>query len=144
MVSVWVEINENELSVEAALAFLRTPSAGAISTFLGTTRDIFNGKKVQSLCYETYHPLAIKTLRSIIQEAIKSNPQLIGIFIQHRIGFVVVGEISVIVGVSSVHRKESFAVVEFLLEELKRRAEIWKLEVYEDGESEWKANCSCN
>jgi molybdopterin synthase catalytic subunit len=58
----------------------------------------------------------------------------------HRLGVVPVGETSVIIAVSSVHRKASLQAVAFLIDGLKEEAAIWKKETFEDGEGIWKEN----
>lgn len=61
----------------------------------------------------------------------------------HRLGTVPVGEPSIVIAVSSPHRKESFLACEYILEEIKLKAQIWKREFYEgekDDEAEWKTN----
>jgi molybdopterin synthase catalytic subunit len=65
--------------------------------------------------------------------------------VYHRLGTVPVGEPSIVIAVSSPHRKEAFVAGEYILEEVKAKAQIWKREYYEgedDGEAEWKANHS--
>ncbi|ORE04105.1 Molybdopterin biosynthesis MoaE [Rhizopus microsporus var. microsporus] len=114
-------------------------SAGAISTFSGTTRDTFEGKKVVQLDYEAYEPMAKKVLLDIIQKA-RSKWSLKHIAIYHRTGTVPVGEVSVVIAVSSAHRGDSIHAMEYLIDELKETCPIWKREVYEDG-SVWKGAC---
>ncbi|CEG83955.1 Putative Molybdopterin converting factor, subunit 2 [Rhizopus microsporus] len=114
-------------------------SAGAISTFSGTTRDTFEGKKVVQLEYEAYEPMAKKVLLDIIQKA-RSKWNLKHIAIYHRTGTVPVGEVSVVIAASSAHRGDSIHATEYLIDELKETCPIWKREVYEDG-SVWKGAC---
>ena len=45
----------------------------------------------------------------------------------HRLGVTAVGEASVIIAVSSVHRKDSLEAVEFAINTLKATVPIWKL-----------------
>ena len=63
--------------------------------------------------------------------------------VHHRLGTVPVGEPSIVIAVSSPHRKEAFVACEYILEEIKRKAQIWKREFYEgkeEAEAEWKEN----
>lgn len=62
--------------------------------------------------------------------------------VYHRLGAVPVGEPSIVIAVSSPHRKEAFIACEFILEEVKEKVQIWKREYYEgeENEAEWKAN----
>ncbi|PPQ82065.1 hypothetical protein CVT25_014606 [Psilocybe cyanescens] len=132
-------------------------TAGATAVFIGTTRNSFKGKTVTRLEYQAYSAIAIKTMFSIGHIAItgasrsEHQPQadsivaqpLIRCAIHHRLGTVPIGEPSIVIAVSSPHRKEAFVACEEILEEVKRKAQIWKREYYEeedDNEAEWKAN----
>ncbi|KAJ8083877.1 hypothetical protein PM082_002643 [Marasmius tenuissimus] len=92
--------------------------------------------------------MAVKTMANIIEAArnqsgTDSSRSPIRCAVHHRIGIVPVGEPSIVVAVSSPHRKEGFVACEFILEEVKRKAQIWKREYYEgedEGTAEWKAN----
>ncbi|KAL1916771.1 uncharacterized protein VTP21DRAFT_5475 [Calcarisporiella thermophila] len=133
--------SESLPSLDAIAKQVGDPSAGAITTFVGTTRDTFEGKRVLRLEYEAYDPMATQTLHSIIAEARTKWP-VGNISIYHRTGTVPIGEASVIIAVSGVHRRETIQAVEYLIDELKRKCPIWKREVYEDG-AVWKANKEC-
>ncbi|KAL5534356.1 hypothetical protein ACEPAG_818 [Sanghuangporus baumii] len=128
--------------------------AGATAVFIGTTRNYFKGKKVTRLEYQAYSKLAIKTMAGILYDARSSvssshpehNPSVSPILrcaLYHRLGTVPVGQPSIVIAVSSPHRKEAFKACEFILEEVKLKAQIWKREYYEgerDEDAEWKAN----
>ncbi|KAJ3217281.1 hypothetical protein HDU67_008193 [Dinochytrium kinnereticum] len=141
-----VEVTESKIFLEPLVNAVRDDGCGAISTFSGTTRDTFKVdgvvKRVLKLEYEAYKPMAEKELHSIIVQARKTWPELAGIAISHRIGEVGIGEESVIIAVSSPHRRDSLEAVGWLIDELKRTVPIWKKEFYEDG-SKWKANSEC-
>ncbi|XP_046804496.1 molybdopterin synthase catalytic subunit isoform X2 [Lucilia cuprina] len=115
-------------------------SCGAISLFVGTTRDSFEGKRVRSLEYEAYEPMAIKQIELICEELRRQWPDIVNIAICHRLGLVEVREASVIIAISSPHRKTSLDAVDFAIDELKKRVPIWKKEIYEENESAWKEN----
>ncbi|KAI9314258.1 Molybdopterin biosynthesis MoaE [Dichotomocladium elegans] len=114
-------------------------SAGAICTFSGCTRDTFQGKRVVRLDYEAYVPMATKILQDLIAEA-RRRWALTHVAVYHRTGTVPVGEVSVVIAVSSSHRQESFQAAAYLIDALKDQCPIWKKEVYEDG-SVWKGRC---
>src|SRR5258708_1585306 len=97
--------------------------------------------------------MAIKTMKDIFlsahthatrsENAVPSAPSvspLLHCVVHHRLGIVPVGEASIIIAVSSLHRKEAFVACEYLLEQVKLNVPIWKKEVYESDESQWKAN----
>ena len=111
---------------------------GAVVTFLGTTRDISNGKKVLRLEYEAYSELAEKMLAQIIDEA-KSKFGVSEVSLVHRIGRLEIGEISLVVAVGSEHRKAAFLASQYIVDRIKVLVPIWKKEVYEDGEI-WVGN----
>lgn len=111
---------------------------GAVVTFLGTTRDISNGKKVLRLEYESYSELAEKMLAQIIDEA-KSKFGVSEVSLLHRIGRLEIGEISLVVAVGSEHRKTAFLASQYIVDRIKILVPIWKKEVYEDGEI-WVGN----
>ncbi|KAL0720577.1 hypothetical protein Bca4012_035176 [Brassica carinata] len=111
---------------------------GAIATFSGTTRDMFEGKAVLELRYEAYVPMATRCLTSICTAA-RSHWDIHKIAVAHRLAPVPVGETSVFVAVSSVHRADGLDACKFLIDELKATVPIWKKEVYTNGET-WKEN----
>jgi len=135
----FVDIQETTLSLENIISKVQSPQAGAISTFSGTTRDNFNGKKVIKLEYEAYTPMALKEMKAICDQ-IRAKWNVIHIALVHKIGEVPIGETSVLVAVSSAHRRDSLQAVEFGIDTIKSRVPIWKKEFYEDG-SIWKDNC---
>ncbi|KAL5495380.1 hypothetical protein ACEPAI_843 [Sanghuangporus weigelae] len=125
--------------------------AGATAVFIGTTRNSFKGKNVTRLEYQAYSKLAIKTMAGILHSARSSvsssqpehNPSILRCALYHRLGTVPVGQPSIVIAVSSPHRKEAFKTCEFILEEVKLKAQIWKREYYEgerEEDAEWKAN----
>jgi molybdopterin synthase catalytic subunit len=72
---------------------------------------------------------------------VRARHALSAVAIAHRLGDVPVGEESVLIAVSSPHLQAAWRGGEEALEEVKRRAEIWKYEVFADGGGTWKANC---
>ncbi|GJP72768.1 hypothetical protein CLOP_g3513 [Closterium sp. NIES-67] len=135
----FVELTDERLSVDRYVDLVRDPGAGAISTFLGTTRDSFENKVVTRLEYEAYNEMAISVLKQIIQSA-RAKWQLKKVAVAHRLGVVPVSEASVIIAVSSAHRIESLAAVTFLIDELKAKVPIWKKEVYAGRKGEQADN----
>jgi len=86
------------------------PSTGATSLFVGTTRDNFEGKEVVRLEYEAYEGMARKQLLAICQELRTKWPDLHSIAIHHRLGLVEVTQASVVIAISSPHRKDALQV----------------------------------
>ena len=134
-----LEISPSALSLEAVVAHVRADAAGAISTFVGVTRDTFEGKKVSTLEYECYDAMALKTMRALCRLARLRWDGLLRIAIAHRVGVVGVGETSVIIAASSAHRADAIEAVGWMIDELKATVPIWKKETFEGGEV-WKEN----
>ncbi|KAM1040905.1 hypothetical protein ACFX13_030863 [Malus domestica] len=135
-----VEILEEEIQIDMAkyINYVSAPQAGAIATFSGTTRDTFAGKTVLELRYEAYVPMAIRCLKSICSSA-RSSWNLLSIAVAHRLGPVPVGQTSVFIAVSSIHRVDALDACKFVIDEIKASVPIWKKEVYANGEV-WKEN----
>ena len=129
-----ISVSENMPSLEECTNFVNDPTCGAISTFVGITRDNFQGKRVLKLSYEGYVPMAEKQLRILCMDAISPNnyPTVKKIAAVHVLGDCPVGHASVILAVSSPHRTEAIHCCEYLINELKARIPIWKLETYEE------------
>jgi len=109
------------------------PGAGAIATFVGTTRNENSGRRVLRLEYEAYEPMALSEMRKLAEEA----GQRFGILraaITHRIGVVEIGEASVAIAVAAAHRAEAFSACRFLIDRIKEIVPIWKKEHFEGGE----------
>ncbi|KAG7099098.1 hypothetical protein E1B28_000972 [Marasmius oreades] len=136
------------LNVDEIVKSVGDDAAGANVFFIGTTRNTFQNQVVQRLEYQAYSKLAIKTMSDVLESArhrsgTDPSKSLIRCAVHHRIGIVPVGEASIVVAVSAPHRKEAFSACEFILEEVKRKVQIWKREYYEgedDTTAEWKAN----
>ncbi|KAI9821494.1 MAG: Molybdopterin synthase catalytic subunit [Thelocarpon impressellum] len=135
---VHVSLSHAPLSIAATLARVRSPAAGALVLFAGTTRDSFAGRPVRSLAYSAYAPLALRTLRAVAAEA-RARHGLVAVAIAHRLGEVPIGDESVLIAVSAPHRREAWHAAEQALEECKARVEVWKREEFEDG-GVWRAN----
>jgi molybdopterin synthase catalytic subunit len=110
---------------------------GCSISFVGVVRDNNEGQAVQWVQYTAHQSLAVLTLEKIIQEAKEQWGEQINCAIAHRLGQLLVGDISVVISVSSAHRDESYQVSRFLIEQLKLRVPIWKKESYQSGECSW-------
>ena len=132
-----IEITEQQLNSEKITNLVRRDSNGAVVTFLGNTRDNFEGKDVIRLEYEAYVKMAVKKLEEIRQEMMQEFG-IEDIAIAHRIGVVDIGETSLVVAVASPHRTEAFQACHKVVDRVKEIVPIWKKEVYADG-SRWVA-----
>lgn len=125
------------LSLERAAAFLIRPQYGAQAYFVGTVRSPNHGKKVDWIEYEGFAPMA----RKVMQEAaaqVRENHGELRIFIEHRVGKLVPGEASILIGVASPHRRAALEACDDLIEFLKVHIPVWKHEADEDG-AHWVA-----
>ncbi|KAG6018772.1 hypothetical protein E4U41_003591 [Claviceps citrina] len=136
-----VALTSTLLSPQAAMDKVRSPAAGAIVLFAGTTRDNFAGKPVKHLHYTAYHQRALRTMLAIAQDVLTKHG-LKGIAMTHRLGTVPIGEESIHIAVSSPHRQAAWRAAEEALEACKARVEVWKWEEFEAAEEEgaWRAN----
>ncbi|KAL8387515.1 hypothetical protein RB595_009851 [Gaeumannomyces hyphopodioides] len=135
----YVALTSDHLDVQAVMDRVRSPEAGAIVVFVGTTRDSFDGKAVKELQYSAYNPVALRSMMSISKATLEKHG-LKGIAMVHRLGVVPVGEDSIAIAVSAPHRQAAWKAGEEALEACKARVEVWKREEFEDGEGVWKAN----
>ncbi|KAL7411652.1 Molybdopterin biosynthesis MoaE [Mrakia frigida] len=127
-------ITSETLDEAAILNSVKDVKAGGICVFVGTTRDTFGDKPVSHLSYTSYSPLALKTILSILTRTRSLHPTLLHLSCHHRLGTVDPGQTSIVIAVSSPHRREAFEACEWVLEEVKRKVQVWKREVYGTGE----------
>jgi len=132
-----IEVTHEPLDPEAVTRKVVKDTNGAVVTFLGTTRDNFEGKRVITLEYEAFEEMAVKKLEEI-RQGLMAEFQIEDMAIAHRIGRVDIGQISLVVAVASPHRKEAFLACHEAVDRLKATVPIWKKEIYEDG-SRWVA-----
>ena len=108
---------------------------GAVVVFEGRTREWNGDRKVLRLEYELYPEMVERELEAVEAEILENHAVGRMAFLV-RSGPVPVGEASVIVAAGAAHRGAAFDACRKGIDELKRRAPIWKKEVFEDGE-EW-------
>ncbi|XP_059610613.1 molybdopterin synthase catalytic subunit [Phlebotomus argentipes] len=130
----FLKLTKERLNVGDVSDLVANEGCGAISLFVGTTRDNFEDKKVVSLEYEAYEPMALKTMKKICQDIRSRWPQARNIAIHHRLGEVAVKEASVVIAISSPHRKDGIEATAFAIEELKKQVPIWKKEQYDQAQ----------
>ena len=126
-------ITRMPIVLDRLIAAVGDPAAGAVVTFLGTTRNENAGRRVIRLEYEAFATMAQKEMRKLATAARKRWP-LRGVAMAHRIGVVPVGEASVGIAVSSGHRREAFEACHWLIDRLKEIVPIWKKEHFRGGQ----------
>jgi molybdopterin synthase catalytic subunit/molybdopterin converting factor small subunit len=128
-------LSAEPLSLDGVVDEVRSEHAGAIATFVGTTRVESRGRTVQHLDYEAYEGMA-EDVMAEIATALKEKYDLCEIAIHHRTGRVDIGEASVVIAVSAPHRQDALAACRDAIDTLKDKVPLWKKEVYGGGE-EW-------
>ncbi|KAL8917137.1 MAG: hypothetical protein Q9172_005972 [Xanthocarpia lactea] len=135
-----VVLTHSALDIPSVIADVKTPKAGAVVLFAGTTRDNFDGKVVTHLEYSSYSPLALRTMFSIAQ-VVKQKHALTAITMAHRLGVVPIAEESILIAVSAPHRHAAWTGGQEALEMCKEKVEVWKLEEFGGDEGGvWRAN----
>ncbi|QSE96005.1 molybdenum cofactor biosynthesis protein MoaE [Fulvivirga lutea] len=128
-----IRITEDTLDINAITNEVIDPACGGIDVFVGTVRNQTKGKEVTHLFFETYESMAISEMNKIAS-LIKEKWPVQKISIHHRVGRVEIGEVVVVIAVSSPHRKEAFEACQFAIDTLKNTVPIWKKEFLKDGE----------
>jgi len=131
-----IQLTDKPISTDAVLEAVRSPAAGAVVLFLGTVREMTEGRRTESLEYECYEEMARKELAELETEAQGRWP-LVKAAVVHRLGHLPLGEISVAIAVSSPHRRAAFEAGQWLIDRIKEVVPIWKKENYTDGGSDW-------
>jgi MoaE-MoaD fusion protein len=126
-------LSEEPLSLERCAAEVASDDAGAIATFVGTTRSRSRGRDVVRLEYEAYEGMAEAEMERLAA-ALKERHDLIEVAIHHRVGPVEIGETSVVIAVSAAHRAAALAACAEAIDTLKQIVPLWKKELYVGGE----------
>ena len=126
---------EAQISLDDVVSEVRDEGAGAIATFIGTTRKHARGRDVRYLEYEAYEGMAEKAMEELAA-SLKAKHDLCEVAIHHRVGRVEVGDTSVVIAVSAAHRAAALTACHEAIDELKVSVPLRKKEVYEGGE-EW-------
>lgn len=139
---IHVDVRDEPLSCDAALAFLNSPGHGAVCVFVGKVRDTNEDKPVRAVTYDAHDALARHTFQEICADVQRRWGDNLDVWLEHFKGRLEVGGASVIIAVGSGHRAESFEACRYVIEQVKRRSPIWKQEHYLDGEDVWIAGHS--
>ncbi|MGH9425589.1 MAG: molybdenum cofactor biosynthesis protein MoaE [Terriglobia bacterium] len=128
-----IRIVRSPIQIEPLVNQLQQPEDGAVVVFDGIVRNHSQGRKTLYLEYEGYEPMALKKMKEIEESARRRWPvNRIGIV--HRLGRLEIGEASVVIVVTSAHRKAAFLACEHVIDTLKKTVPIWKKEYFADGE----------
>ncbi|MDX1408216.1 MAG: molybdenum cofactor biosynthesis protein MoaE [Saprospiraceae bacterium] len=132
-----IRLTHEPLKLTDVQTWIDAEGVGGNCVFVGTVRNKTRDKPVRYLEFEAYLPMAESEMRKIGEQALERWP-LIRVAIHHRVGHLEIGEIPVLIAVSSAHRDAAFAACRYCIDTLKETVPIWKKEVFEDGE-EWVA-----
>ena len=124
------------IDAAALLAEGRRPGNGAAVLFVGTVRDVNDGRPVTGMEYTAYEAMAERELTAVTREA-AARFGADDLVVEHRLGQLAVGDVSVAIVAAHPHRARAFEAARYVIEELKRRVPVWKLEHYVDGTREW-------
>lgn len=117
-----IEITEKTIDVSAVLKHVSSTKAGGTVFFIGSVREEGD---LQGLQYDVYPEMAKSEMQKLVEEARRQWP-IESVAVVHRVGWVPLGEASVVIAVSSAHRKEAYAASRFLIDRIKEVVPIWK------------------
>lgn len=125
-------ITENPINCDSLTESTIRSSNGAIVTFKGVTRNENEGRAVRYLEYEAHHSMATKVMREILDEVTREF-NITDLAVQHRVGHLNIGDVSLFVAAGSPHRREAFGAVQHIVNRIKEIVPIWKKEHFTDG-----------
>jgi molybdopterin synthase catalytic subunit len=129
-----LKLQPGPLSIDEAVASVKRSDCGAVVIFIGMVRDHNEGKKVKRVSYSSFDEMARKEIDKIVSEA-KSRWPIGEVHLAHRVGSLEVGDLSVVIAISSAHRVEAFEACRFVIDTLKKTVPIWKEEFYDSGKA---------
>ncbi|RFU70887.1 molybdenum cofactor biosynthesis protein MoaE [Peribacillus saganii] len=132
------EIAKEPIDIQSVIDKVVQREAGAITTFIGTVRELTHGKKTLFLIYEAYESMAVKKLEQIGAEIGERWPDA-QVAITHRVGKLDITDVAVVIAVSTPHRNDAYEANRYAIERIKEIVPIWKKEHWEDGEK-WIGN----
>jgi molybdopterin synthase catalytic subunit len=130
-----IKISNQPIDIQECIDAAQSERAGAIDVFIGTVRNHNKSKDVVRLEFETYDLMAVKKMEELANQA-RERWDIEKIVMVHRKGVLQIGDVAVVIAVSTPHRVPSFEACQWLIDTLKEVVPIWKKEIYGDGE-EW-------
>lgn len=132
------ELSKKPIDIQSVIDKVVSRNAGAVTTFIGTVREMTKGKKTLFLIYDAYEAMAVKKLEQIGAEISERWPDATTA-ITHRTGKLEITDIAVVIAVSTPHRNDAYEANRYAIERIKEIVPIWKKEHWEDGEK-WIGN----
>ena len=127
---------DRPLDPAGLLSEVASTANGATVLFVGTVREINQGRSVTGIDYAAYSAMAETELEAIANEVGRLQDTR-DIVVEHRIGTLGLGEASIVIAVGHARRAAAFEAARMIIEEVKRRVPIWKREHYADGTRQW-------
>ncbi|OYW21404.1 MAG: molybdopterin converting factor [Planctomycetales bacterium 12-60-4] len=131
-----IRLTHDPIDYAASTEAVRSHAAGAVVLFLGTVREMTEGRQTVALDYDAYPEMALRKMQELENEARRRWP-VIQVEIIHRLGRLELGDISISIALSTPHRPDAFEAGRFLIDEFKQIVPIWKKENWSDGTTEW-------
>jgi molybdopterin synthase catalytic subunit len=129
-------LTDQPIDAAALVAEVSRGANGAVLLFVGTVRDVNDGRSVTGIEYSAYRSMAEREMAAIVREASEkfATPDIV---VEHRLGELAIGDASVAIAVAHARRGAAYDASRYVIEQLKKRVPIWKLEHYVDGTREW-------
>jgi molybdopterin synthase catalytic subunit len=125
-----------EIDVARLIDAVRSGEHGAVSVFIGAVRDVNAGRSVSGIEYSAYAQMADEEMERIVAEA-EASFGATAVRIEHRVGVLDVGDTSIAIACAHAHRAPAMDATRYIIEEIKKRVPIWKMEHYTDGTRDW-------
>ncbi len=127
MLRVLIQTEPLAIAAEQERLWRGHSGVGAVVTFIGLVRDFSADAVVTQLTLEHYPGMAQRVLDALAASA-AARWDCQQLTLIHRVGTFAVNEPIVLIGVASAHRGDAFRACEFLIDELKAQAPLWKQE----------------
>ena len=122
---------------QALVDLVKRDEAGAVNLFYGNVRNHSEGRQVERLEYEAHESMAVAKMRETAEETKRRFPEISEVGVWHRVGMLEIGETSLLVAVSSPHRKEAFEACQWCVDRVKQVVPVWKKEHWVGGGAQW-------
>jgi len=129
-------LTDHPIDTAALVAEVAREANGATLLFIGTFRDVNDDRAVTGIEYTAYRSMAEREMGDIVREAAEKFGTA-DIVVEHRLGELTIGDASVAIAVAHPRRNAAYDASRYVIEQLKKRVPVWKLELYVDGTREW-------
>jgi len=129
-------LTDHPIDTAALVAEVAREANGATLLFIGTVRDVNDDRAVTGIEYTAYRSMAEREMGDIVREAAEKFGTA-DIVVEHRLGELTIGDASVAIAVAHPRRNAAYDASRYVIEQLKKRVPVWKLELYVDGTREW-------